>query len=91
MSLPYILHVHVVPKSPKNQLLRWETDPAGDRWLKIRIAAVPDEGKANKELLKFLAKTLNIPVKQVTLAGGENSRYKKIRIEGDIDINVLDV
>ena len=89
MTIPYILHVHVVPKSAKNQLVGWEKDAAGDKWLKVRVAAVPDDGKANKELVKFLAKTLEIPAKQVSIASGEASRYKQIKIEGDLSLEAL--
>lgn len=89
MSIPYILHVHIIPKSPKNQVVGWEVDAAGDRWLKVRIAAEPDEGKANKELLRFLGKTLDIPAKQITISSGEASRYKKIKIQGEIDLATL--
>lgn len=84
MSIPYILHVHVIPNSPKNQILGWVKDAAGDRWLKVRIAALPEDGKSNKELVKFLAKTLGLPVKQVKITGGEASRYKKLKIEGEL-------
>jgi uncharacterized protein (TIGR00251 family) len=91
MTIPYILHVHVIPNATKNQVIGWDKDPAGDRWLKVRIAAKPDDGKANKELLSFLAKQLGVPVKQVSLSGGENSRYKKIKIQGDVALEAFNV
>jgi uncharacterized protein len=89
MSIPYILHVHVIPKSAKNQVIGWEKDPAGDRWLKIRVAAQPEDGKANKELVKFLAKALGVAPKQVKITGGLASRYKKLKIEGDLNLEEL--
>lgn len=89
MSIPYILHVHVIPKSAKNQVVGWEKDAAGDRWLKVRVAAMPEDGKANKELVKFLSKALEIPAKQISIAGGDGSRYKRLKIEGELDPEVL--
>ncbi len=89
MSIPYILHVHVIAKSAKNQLVGWEKDAAGDRWLKVRVAATPEDGKANKELVKFLSKTLGVAAKQIRIATGEASRYKKLKIDGDLDLVAL--
>ena len=89
MAIPYTLHVHVIPKSSQNQVIGWEKDAAGDRWLKVRVAAVPEDGKANKELIKFLSKQLDIPVKNITVSRGENSRYKKLRLDGIEDVRVL--
>lgn len=89
MAIPYILHVHIIPKSAKNQVIGWEKDAAGDKWLKIRIAAPPEDGQANKELIRYLAKGLGLPQKSVKLASGETSRYKKLKIEGDLDLEAL--
>ena len=89
MTIPLILHVHIVPKSAKNQIIGWEEDAAGDRWLRVRVAAQPEDGKANKELLSYLSKELGVAAKSLTIKTGEESRYKKIKIEADIDIEQL--
>ncbi|MBV8939586.1 MAG: DUF167 domain-containing protein [Alphaproteobacteria bacterium] len=89
MTIPYILPVHVIPKSPRNQVIGWEKDAAGDRWLKVRVAAPPDEGQANKELIKFISKSLGLPQRSISLTSGEASRYKRLKIEGEIDLAAL--
>ena len=48
--------------------------------LKVRIAAAPEDGKANEELRSFFAKTLGIPKKEVVLETGEKSRLKTLRL-----------
>jgi len=48
--------------------------------LKVRIAAAPEDGKANEELRSFLAKTLGLPKKEIALEAGEKSRLKTIRL-----------
>jgi len=48
--------------------------------LKIRIAAAPEDGKANEELRSFIAKTLGLPKKELVLEAGEKSRLKTLRI-----------
>jgi uncharacterized protein len=48
--------------------------------LKVRIAAVPVDGKANEELRSFLAKSLGIPKKELVIETGEKSRLKTLRL-----------
>ena len=48
--------------------------------LKVRIAAAPEDGKANEELRSFLSKTLKIPKKDLVLESGEKSRLKTLRL-----------
>ncbi len=85
------LKVKVITKSKQNQIIDWlkELTPlavevgtpcVGDEILKIKIAAVPEKGKANKELIRFLSKILNIPQKQVEIIQGETSPRKIIKI-----------
>ena len=48
--------------------------------LKVRIAAVPEDGKANEELRSFLAKLLGLPKKDLVLVSGEKSRLKTLKL-----------
>jgi uncharacterized protein (TIGR00251 family) len=48
--------------------------------LKVRIAAAPEDGKANEELRAFIAKLLGLPKKEVVLESGEKSRLKTLRL-----------
>lgn len=50
--------------------------------LKIRLAAPPVDGKANAELIRFLAAMLGIPRRDIALAHGETSRSKVVRVTG---------
>ncbi|GHV94333.1 hypothetical protein AGMMS50293_06530 [Spirochaetia bacterium] len=59
-----------------------KTEFAGikDNRLRIRIAAAPEDGKANVELIAFLAKTLDCPKRDIRLLSGEKYRLKSIAI-----------
>ena len=59
-----------------------KTELAGvqDGRLRVRVAAAPQDGKANAELAAFLAKTLGCPKRDVALLGGEKSRFKTIGV-----------
>ena len=49
--------------------------------IKIRISAPPEKGKANKELLRFIAKVLLIPKSRISILSGKTSNYKEIQIK----------
>jgi len=49
--------------------------------IKIRIAAAPTDGKANRHLIKFLSKKFKVPQKQISIVSGQSSRQKRVRIE----------
>ena len=55
--------------------------PHGQR-LKIRLQSPPQNGKANRELLRFLSKSLGIVKSNLELIRGQSSRDKTVRIEG---------
>lgn len=48
--------------------------------LKVRLAAPAQEGKANRELCRFLAEAFGVSLSAVTLLSGESSRSKRVRV-----------
>lgn len=50
--------------------------------LRIRLAAPPVDGAANEALIRFLADTLGVPVRRVTITAGLASRSKSVLVEG---------
>ena len=50
-----------------------------DGCLKLRIAAPPIDGRANDELVRWLARQLSVPRSQLRIAGGESSRRYEAR------------
>ena len=51
-----------------------------DGRLRIRLAAAPENGKANAEMINFLSRTLNCPKRDLQILTGEKSRLKAIAI-----------
>lgn len=72
--------LHIRPGASRTML----TGRHGDA-LAIRVAAPPVDGKANRSLTEFLAKTLAVPKRAVTLVAGASSRRKIMEVEG-IDV-----
>lgn len=56
------------------------TGPEGAE-LKVRLASPPVDGRANDELVRWLAKELGVPRSDVTLVRGQASRSKQLRID----------
>ena len=57
------------------------TDDSGEPTIKIRIKAIPEKGRANAELIKFLSNELNIPKDKITIISGKSTPLKLIRLD----------
>ena len=59
-----------------------EVAGVADGRLRLRLAAPAHEGKANAELVRFLAASLGVPRGTVSLVAGGSSRRKLVRVSG---------
>ncbi len=84
-----IISLHITPKASKNEIIGWVAGANGQKALKIKVAAPPEDGKANKELIRFLAKQWDIPASRLVLVSGDTSRHKRLKIHGDIPASVM--
>ena len=69
--------VKVHPRARKNAI----TGELGDA-LKLALTAPPVDGRANQACIDFFANLLDVPRSSVTIASGETSRRKVIRVVG---------
>jgi uncharacterized protein len=69
--------VRVQPRARKNAI----TGKLGDA-LKVSLTAPPIDGRANQACIEFFAKLLKVPRSSVTIASGQSSRTKVIRVAG---------
>lgn len=69
----FVIKIKVIPKSSRSEIVGWEGDE-----LKIRLAAIPEKGEANIELIAFLAALFHVAKSQVKLIRGATSRHKQI-------------
>jgi hypothetical protein len=74
-GLSFAVKVH--PRARKNAI----TGTVGDA-LKLALTAPPVEGKANQAVIEFFADLFAIPRSSVTIASGETSRNKIVRVAG---------
>lgn len=71
------LPIKAIPNAPRSAVVGWLGDA-----LKVKVHAPALEGRANDELCEFLADTLGLPRRAVTVAHGDKSRQKVLRIAG---------
>jgi uncharacterized protein (TIGR00251 family) len=69
--------IKVQPRAKRDALV----GELGDA-LKLALIAPPVEGRANEACIRFLAEFLKVPRSSITIASGQNSRRKLIRITG---------
>jgi len=69
------LFLRVQPKASKDEF----AEVLDDR-IKLRITAPPVDGKANKHLLKFLAKVFKVAKSKIIIKSGETGRNKHLII-----------
>lgn len=77
------MRVRLTPNSSCCKVLGYFAGADGLDWLKVAVISVPEKGKANKELIAYLAKSLKIAKAKVEIISGELDRYKKILIKED--------
>lgn len=78
------LTVHLTPKASHNKIEGWAEDEKGRKILRIKVTAVPEDGKANEALIKLLSKTLHISPSQISLIRGATARIKQVEIDEEI-------
>jgi uncharacterized protein (TIGR00251 family) len=77
------LSIKLTPNGGRDAIDGIETDAEGNAFLKARVSAVPEDGKANKALITLLSKKLRVPKSSISFISGETARKKILRIDGD--------
>jgi uncharacterized protein len=73
--------VRVTPRASRTRFAGLMQDGEATIY-KIAIAAPPIDGRANAELISWLASILNVPRSAIEVTAGEHSRNKRVRVSG---------
>jgi uncharacterized protein len=71
------LHLRVSPRSSRTVV----AGRHGNGW-KLRVAAPPEDGRANEAVIELLAERLRLPSRSVTLVSGHRGRDKVVLLQG---------
>lgn len=80
-----LLRVRLSPKAACNAVTGLHQDSNGRACLKISVTAVPEKGKANKALIRYLSKEWKLPKSAFEIVGGATDRDKSIHIDVAFD------
>ncbi|MBE7495810.1 MAG: DUF167 domain-containing protein [Verrucomicrobiaceae bacterium] len=72
------LALRVSPNARQSAFAGWTADEKGRPVLLVRLAAPPVDGRANEELIRFLAKSLGLSKAQISLVRGMGNRQKTV-------------
>jgi len=72
------IRVRVTPRAGRDEVVGVDAEGA----LRVRVAAAPVDGEANRALLRTLAKQLGVPPTALRVVAGMAGRTKRVRIDG---------
>lgn len=78
-----IVAVRLTPGARANQITGVDIGADGAPFLKARVRAVPEKGKANTALVTLMAKWFGVPKSTIEIVAGTTSRLKQVAIIGD--------
>ncbi len=72
-----LISIRAVPGASRDEI----AGPIGDR-LKVRVAAPPEDGRANRAVCAVVAAALGLRASAVKLESGAGARDKTLRVRG---------
>jgi len=75
--------LRVTPRAARAGLGGVAADAAGRPYLKVRVNAPAEGGKANAAAIKLLARALRLPPSRLRIVAGAKDRTKVVHIAGD--------
>jgi uncharacterized protein YggU (UPF0235/DUF167 family) len=78
-----LLTVRVTPNAGADRIEGTELRADGAAVLRVRVAAVPDRGKANAAVVALLARPHGQPKSAMSVVTGDTARLKTLRLAGD--------
>ena len=77
VALTVRLRIKVTPRAATDAIDGWTADGA----LRVRVRAVPADGRANDAVVRLLAHTLALPMRRLKIVAGASSRVKVVEID----------
>ena len=80
------LAVRLQPGAGRTETAGVELDAAGRAYLRVRVTEPPEGGRANRALVKLLAKSWHVPASSIAVAAGAKDRRKTLEIAGGPEV-----
>lgn len=72
------LMVWVTPGGSRTEVMGFVKGPHDKEYLKLKVTAPPEDGRANEAVLRLLAETLGLPASRLRIASGEKTPFKRV-------------
>ncbi|MBA3953985.1 DUF167 domain-containing protein [Candidatus Dependentiae bacterium] len=82
--MPLIIEIKVKPKSGSSSILLDTSNT-----IVVRVKSLPEDGKANGEVIKLFSKALRIPQASITIITGATIKNKRIKLEVSLTLPEL--
>lgn len=76
------LSIKVIVNAKTSEVVEDGHDLFDNRYLKVKVNKPPEDGKANKEVIRVIADYFKIKTKDVRMIKGETSTSKIVEVEG---------
>jgi hypothetical protein len=80
-----LLFLRVTPNAGRDAIDGSQTRDDGSVVLRVRVAAVPDKGRANAAVIALIAKALGVSKSSIALVSGDTGRLKTLSVSGSAD------
>jgi len=77
------LFIRLTPKAAKDTITGVAQAADGKVHLNVRVRAVPEDGKANRALIRFLAREMKVSPGAFKLVTGATARFKQVHVTGN--------
>jgi uncharacterized protein (TIGR00251 family) len=71
----WTLAIRAIPNASRSEIVGWEQEI-----LRVKLKAVPEDGRANQELIRLLSERSGLPRKSFQISAGEHSRNKVLKV-----------
>ena len=79
-----IVNVRVTPKAKQAQVKVEDID--GQRVLKVYVTVAPEDGKANRAVMRALSEYFGVPRTRIKLLSGAKQRDKRFAIDAEVTV-----
>lgn len=76
-----LLHIKLTPNAKSDKIDGTYIDENGQEYLKVYTTVVPEDNKANKQLIKLIAKEYKVPKSSIELIKGHKARLKTLEVK----------
>jgi uncharacterized protein len=77
------VRVRLTPRARDSRVVGLAQDADGRAELRVHVTEAPEDGRANRALVRLLAQSWRLPKSAIRIVGGTTDRRKTVLVDGD--------